>query len=57
MQKQPDSGIHDTSDHCPCVYQVSVFKASQFLRKVGRKCLMFENWRERKVNKQRDEKA
>ena len=25
MQKQPDSGKHDTSAHCPCVYQVSVF--------------------------------
>ena len=24
-QQQPDSGIHDTSAHCPCVYQVSIF--------------------------------
>ena len=24
-QKQPDSGIHHTSTHCPCVYQVSIF--------------------------------
>ena len=25
MQKHPDSGIHDTSPHCPRVYQVSIF--------------------------------
>ena len=24
-QQQPDSGIHDTSAHCPHVYQVSIF--------------------------------
>ena len=36
-KQQPDSGIHDTSVHCPCVYQVSIFYASQFLRKVWQK--------------------
>ena len=50
-QQQPDSGIHDTSAHCPCLYQVSTFLASKFLRKVWRKILMFENWRERKMKK------
>ena len=25
MQQQPDSGIHDSSAHCPRVYQVSIF--------------------------------
>ena len=25
MREQPDSGIHDTSVHCPHVYQVSIF--------------------------------
>ena len=25
MQQQPDSGTHDTSAHCPGVYQVSTF--------------------------------
>ena len=24
-QQQPDSGIHDTPAHCPCVYKVSIF--------------------------------
>ena len=24
-QQQPDSGIYDTSAHCPRVYQVSIF--------------------------------
>ena len=24
-QQQPDSDIHDTSAHYPCVYQVSIF--------------------------------
>ena len=24
-QQQPDSGIHDTSAHCPRVYQLSIF--------------------------------
>ena len=24
-QQKPDSGIHHTSAHCPCVYQVSIF--------------------------------
>ena len=43
------SGTHNSSAHCPRVYQVSTFKASQFLRKVWRKSLMFENWRERKM--------
>ena len=33
-QQQPDSGIHYIYAHCPRVYQVSTFKASQFLRKV-----------------------
>ena len=28
-QLQPDSGIHNTSAHCPHAYQVSTFKASQ----------------------------
>ena len=49
MQQPPDSGIHDTPTHCPCVFQVSTFKASQFLRKVWRKILMSENWKERKM--------
>ena len=25
IKQQPDSCIHDTSVHCPCVYQVSIF--------------------------------
>ena len=24
-QQQPESGVHDTSAHCPRVYQVSIF--------------------------------
>ena len=48
-QQQPDSGTHNTSAHCPRVYQVSTFKASQFLRKVWQKSLMFWNCRERKI--------
>ena len=32
-QQQPDSGIHDTSAHCLCVYQVLIFWTSQFLWK------------------------
>ena len=51
-QQQPDSGTQDTSACCPRVYQVSTFKASQFLRKVWRKILKFENWRERKINEE-----
>ena len=38
-QLQPDSSKHDTSAHCPRVYQVSIFQASQFLRKVWWKIL------------------
>ena len=41
-QQQPDSSIHDTSAHCPRVYQVSIFLASQLPRKAWRKILMFE---------------
>ena len=32
-KQQPDSGIHDTSAHCPRVYQVSIFQAWQLPRK------------------------
>ena len=28
----PDSGLHDTSAHCPRVYQVSILQLSEFLR-------------------------
>ena len=31
---EPYSGIHNTSAHCPCVYQVSALLPLQFLRKV-----------------------
>ena len=40
-QQQPDFGVR--------VYQILTFQASQFLGKVWRKILMFENWRERKM--------
>ena len=39
----------DTSTNCSHVYQVSIFYASQFLRKVWQKNLMFESWREGKM--------
>ena len=39
VMQQPDCGTHDTCAHCPSVYLVSIFYASQFLRKVGRNIL------------------
>ena len=54
-QQQPDSGLHDTCAHCACVYQVSTFKASQFLKNVWRNILKFENWGERKMKNLKDE--
>ena len=56
-QQQPDSSIHDTSAYWPCVYQVSTFQASQFLRKVWQKfqCLKIgekEKWRNKGMNMQ-----
>ena len=41
-KQQPDSGIHDISAHCPHMYQVSIFQASQFLRKVWWKISMLK---------------
>ena len=35
--EQPESGIHGTSTHCPCMFQVSTFSILQFLRKVWQK--------------------
>ena len=50
-KQHPDSGKHDTSAHFPRVYQVLTFYASQLVRKVWRKYLMLENWRESKMKK------
>ena len=49
-QQQPDSGIHNTSAHCQRVYLVSIFKASQFVRRVTKN---FNVWKlERKENEE-----
>ena len=55
-QQQPDSGKYDTFAHCPRVYQVSIFYASQFPRKVWRKISMLktgekDKWRNKGTNK------
>ena len=36
-----DSGIHYTSTHCPCVYQVSTLLRSLLLRKAGQNFFSF----------------
>ena len=46
-QQHPASGKHDTSAHCPRVYQVS--KPHSSWEKCDKCFLMLENWRERKV--------
>ena len=58
-QQQPDSSIHDTTAHCPCEYQVSIFLASQFLKKEWWKISTFfflsnfQRWKlERKKNEE-----
>ena len=50
-QQQPDSGIHDTSAHCPRVYQVSIFSRPH---RSGEKCdEKFQCWKlERKTNEE-----
>ena len=48
MQPPPDSGTHDTTNPLSMCAPNSTFYASQFMRTVWRKILMFENWRERK---------
>ena len=47
-QQQPDSSKYDTSAHSLCVYQVSIFQASQFLRKEWWKISMLKIGEEEK---------
>ena len=49
-QQQPDSSINNTSAHCPRVPSSNLGLAVPE-KNVMKKCLMLENWRERKMKK------
>ena len=48
-QQQPDSGIHDTSAHCPSYNLQGLTVPEKSVTKQN--ILMFENWRVRKMKK------
>ena len=47
QQQQPDSGIHDTSAHCPRVYQFSNLLGLTVPEKSVTKNSNVENWKEK----------
>ena len=51
MQQQPDSGIHDTSAHCPCCVPIFNLLGLIVPEKHVTKNFNVENWRERKMKK------